>query len=81
MDDNGRLTGWTAFLILASIGLAFAGGWLAPDRSLPVWLLVGAWAAAVTAGNNIYRKVREKVRERQIREEERQRLGRREQSR
>ena len=75
MNDNGRLTGWTALLILAGIGLALAGGALAPDGQLYTWLLIAAWAVTMTALNNVYRKVRDKTREHEIRAEERNRLS------
>jgi hypothetical protein len=75
MDDKGKLTGWTVFLILAGLGLVIAGGALASDSSLPTWLLIGGWIATMTALNNVIRKVHEKVREREIREEERSRLS------
>jgi hypothetical protein len=78
MDDSGRLTGWTAFLILTGIGLLFAGAALAPDGSLYTWLLVAAYGVTLTALNNIHRKVRGKVREREIRDDERKRLAGRE---
>ncbi len=74
MDDNGRFTGWTAFLILAGIGLAIAGGALAPDNSPYTWLLIAAWGVTLTALNNVYGKIRGKVREREIRDDERNRL-------
>jgi len=74
MNDNGKLTGWTSLLILAGIGLVLAGAALAPDNSLPTWLLVGGWGLTTMALNNVYRKVREKVREREIREDERRTL-------
>lgn len=74
MDDKGKLTTWTAILTVASIALAIAGGWMAPD-SVATWLLVAAWLCSNTALNNVYGKVRAAVREREIREEERQRLG------
>ena len=75
MDDKGKLTAWTALLIVAGTGLALAGGALAPDGKPYTWLLVGAWGVTLTAFNNIYRKVRDKVTEREIREDERRRLG------
>jgi len=74
MKDNGQLTRWTAFLILAGLVLAFAGGVIAPDHAVWTWLLVAAWAVTFTALSNIYNTVRTSVRERQIREEERRRL-------
>lgn len=76
MNDQGKLTGWTEFLIVAGIGLALAGGALAPHNSLCTWLLIGAWGVTLTALNNVFRKVHDKVREREIREQERARLGR-----
>lgn len=75
MDDKGHLTAWTALLILAGMGLALAGGALAPDGALYTWLLAGGYAATLTALNNIYRRVRTKVREREIREQEQARLA------
>jgi hypothetical protein len=75
MNDKGNLTGWTSMLILASIVLAIVGGALAPDGKLYTWLLVGAWGVMLTAFNNVYRKVRTKVDEAQIRADERQRMG------
>lgn len=75
MNDNGRLTGWTAFLIVAGVVLALAGGALAPDSQVYTWLLVGAWITTNIALNNVYRKVRTKVDERQIREDERRRVA------
>jgi hypothetical protein len=74
MDDKGKLTGWTALLIVAGMVLMIVGGWLAPD-SLPTFLMVAGWGVTFTALNNIYRKVRSKVDERQIREDERARLA------
>ena len=74
MNDQGRFTGWTAFLILAGIVLALTGGWLAPDGKPYVWLLVGAYGVTLIALSNVYRKVREKVREREIRDQEQARL-------
>jgi hypothetical protein len=75
MSDDGKLTFWTAFLILAGIGLVITGAALAPDHSAATWLLVAAWAVTMTALNNVYGKVREKIREREIREQERHRAG------
>ena len=75
MDDKGKMTGWTAFLVLAGIGLAIAGGALAPDHSVYTWLLVGAWGVTLTAFHNVYRKVHDKVTERAIREDERAKLA------
>lgn len=75
MDDKGKLTGGTALLIVAGLVLVLIGGALAPDGQVYTWLLVGAWAATNAALNNIYRKVRTKVREREIREEEQRRLA------
>ena len=40
MNSQGKLTGWTAVLILAGIGLAIAGAALSP-ATLPACLLVG----------------------------------------
>ena len=74
MDDKGKLTGWTALLTVAGIGLMLAGGALAPD-SLPTYLMVAGWGLTLIALNNVYRKVRDKVAEREIREDERRRLG------
>lgn len=74
MNDQGKLTGWTAFLILAGVGLVLAGGALAPSGALYTWLLIAGWMVSMTAFNNVYRKVRDKVREREIRDEERARL-------
>ena len=70
MNDQGKLTPFTVLLILGGLGMALAGGILAPD-TLPTALLGGAWWATFLALNNVYRKVREKIREREIREEER----------
>jgi hypothetical protein len=74
MNDRGRLTIWTAFLVLAGIALALAGAILAPDRALYTWLFVAAFGATWIAFSNVLRKVRDKVREREIRDEERARL-------
>jgi hypothetical protein len=52
-----------------------AGGALAPDGQLYTWLLIAAWAVTMTALNNVYRKVRDKTREHEIRAEERNRLS------
>ena len=74
MNDQGGFTGWTAFLILAGIALALTGGALAPDGSVYTWLLVAAWGVTLIALNNVYRKVRTKVDEAQIRADERARI-------
>lgn len=75
MNDKGLLTGWTALLVVAGFGLVVAGGALAPDGKLYVWLLIGAWCLTLTAFSNVYRKVRDKVTERAIRDDERRRLS------
>jgi hypothetical protein len=73
MDDKGHLTGWTALLLVAGIVLMLAGGGLAPD-SLPTYLMVAGWGVTLIAFNNIYRRVRTKVDERQIREDQRSQI-------
>jgi hypothetical protein len=73
VNDKGHPTGWTALLIVAGFALAIAGGVLAPD-SLPVYMLVGAWGLTLTAANNIFRTVRAKADEHQIRADERARI-------
>lgn len=75
MTDEGRLTAWTAFLVLAGIALVITGAALAPDGRVYVWLLTGGWAATMIAFNTVYSKIREKVREQKIREDERRHLS------
>ena len=71
MNDQGKLTGGTALLILASIALAGTGAALAPEHSWPIWLLIAGWITMFTALNTVYGTIRRKVREREIRDEER----------
>lgn len=75
MDDKGKLTAWTALLIVTGIILALIGGALAPDGKIYTWLLIGGWLCTSTALGNVYGKVRTAIRESEIREQERQRLG------
>ena len=73
MNDKGHLTGWTAFLIVAGIGMAIAGAVLAPD-TLPTFLLISGYGAVLIALNNVHGKIRSKMKEREIRDDERSRI-------
>ena len=75
MNNQGKLTGGTNFLLLASIVLVIVGGAMAPDNQVYTWLLIGAFVACFTALNNVYLSVRTKVREAEIRQDERTKLA------
>jgi hypothetical protein len=75
MNDQGKLTAGTSVLILAGIVLAFVGGALAPDGQVYTWLLIGAWICAMQAFNSVHGKIRKGVWEREIRDDERQKLA------
>src|SRR6516225_834278 len=75
MNNQGKLTGGTNFLLLASIVAAIVGGAMAPDNPVYTWLLIGAFVACFTALNNVYLSVRTKVREAEIRQDERTKLA------
>jgi hypothetical protein len=75
MNDQGRLTGWTSFLILASLGLVIAAAAVSGSTlPLPVVLLYAAWLADFAVLNSVLRKIRDKRREHEIRTEERARM-------
>ena len=73
MKPDGKLTGWTALLILAGFGLGIVGAALAPPTT-PTLLLVLGWVCFVAAASNIYRPIRKYIAERDIRADERARL-------
>lgn len=75
MKENGRLTGWTCLLLLASFALVIGGAILAPPGKPYVWVLVAAWIAGMTAANRIYLRARAVIHEEKIRADERARMG------
>lgn len=76
MTDQGKFTGWTAFLTLAGFALGLAGLALVDsDRPLATWLFAAAWITTALAFNNVVAKIRARRREHEIRQAERSRLG------
>lgn len=75
MTDQGKFTGWTAFLTIAGFVLGITGlAMVASNRSLATWLLAAAWVTTLMAFNNVVAKIRARRREHEIREAERARL-------
>jgi len=60
MSEHGKPSGFVALLLLASIGLMFAGAMLAPD-ALPSWLMLGGWGACYWALGSYYAAARRRL--------------------